>query len=178
MIDERGRRRKVVDQVTDLLKALVPQTAGRVFRARTWNLQDDQHPALLVYGWDEEKKAASLNTSGVQYGVNLILAVEVRVLDRSRDGEEVEAELDALADRVTEAILKSPELLAPRAGLIERIESVKTSFGINTKDSEVALGRALVAFDMKFTEQYDLREPPFCVDPEIAFHIIPDPSVP
>jgi hypothetical protein len=181
-----GHRAVIAAAVTAMLRESIPEVSGRVFHARTWPLQETDHPALLVYGWQEEKTAISLSTWSAQYAVRLVLAVEVRVLDRSRDGNseglgerqqnEVEAELEALSNAVCETVMKSRRMLGA-GGLVERIEGVKTTLGINTRDSEMALGRALIAFDLRFTEQYDLTDPVIeCDDAELVLHITPDPS--
>lgn len=174
MSEPASARARIRDEVTDLLRGGMLGIHGvkKVLRARTWPLQEEDLPAILVYGWQEKKEAIGASTSGMAYRVNLILAVEIRVLDRSRDGEEVEVELENLTGQVCEIVMKARSLLLPRDGLIERIDEVKTTLGINTADSDLALGRALVAFDMKFTEVYEIPPVIDCDEPAIAWGLI------
>lgn len=166
-------RARIRHTVVELLKDRVPAAQRRVFRGRTWPVQVREIPALLVYAWQEDKKApAGAGTAVTSYAVELTLAVEIRVAEASRAGEQAEAvedELEALAGAVTDAVMQAPELLG-RTGLIERIEGVRTTFGINGRDAEQMLGRALVAFDLRFSERYRLPPPPIvCDDPAFAF---------
>lgn len=157
------------DAVVTLLKRGVPAVKGRVHKARTWSLQERELPLLLVYAWDETKTAKSLSTVSTQYGVALTLAVEVRVAQEGRASEAVEQDLEDLAGAVCEAVLKAPELLGDD-GLLERILGVKTTFGVDARESEVALGRALIAFEFQWSEVYDLPLPPTdCESAALAF---------
>lgn len=171
MSEPASRRAKIRDEVTALLRSGMTGVK-KVLRARTWPLQEEDLPAVLVYGWQENKQAIGASTASMVYRVNLILAVEIHVMDRARDGEEVEAELEDLTVQVYEIVMKARPLLSQKYGLIERIEEVKTTLGINTKDSDLALGRALVAFDLKFPETYTIPPVIDCDEPAIAWGLI------
>ncbi|MFC7611702.1 hypothetical protein [Teichococcus aestuarii] len=166
-------RARIRHAVVELLKARVPAVRRRVYRGRSWPLQERELPALLVYARQEDKKApAGAGTAVTSYAVELTLAVEIRVAEASRAGEQAEAvedELEALAGAVTDAVMQAPELLG-RTGLIERIEGVRTTFGVHGRDAEQTLGRALVAFDLRFSERYRLLPPPIvCDEPTLTF---------
>ncbi|MGX9963163.1 hypothetical protein ACVFYP_07555 [Roseomonas sp. F4] len=163
----------VRDAVAVLLAERVPALRKRVYRARTWPLSEDELPAALVYGWQEEKKRTGGTSYRSFYAVSFILAVELRLDARSRDAVALEAELEELTGAVTEAVLAAGELLLPPNRKIERIDGAKTTLGIDTKSSEVALGSALVAFDMAWTEVFDTPCPPIdCEDASLAFRPI------
>jgi hypothetical protein len=151
-------RAAVRHKVAEILAEAVPQVDGRVFRARTWTMAEAELPALLVYGWQEEKKRSGGRAHRSFYDVTFTLAVEIRVADRSRDGEEMEQELEAIAGAVEDAVLTAAELLLPPR-MIEAVSEVKTTFGIDTKTSEVAVGAALVAFSLTWTETSDVPSP-------------------
>ena len=166
-------RARIRHTVVELLKARVPAVRRRVFRGRTWPVQVREMPGLLVYAWQEDKKGSpGAGTARTTYEVELTLAVEIRVAEASRAEEQAEAvedELEELAGAVTEAVMQAPELLG-RDGLIERIDGVRTTFGIDGRDAEQTLGRALVAFELRFREQYPLPPPPVvCDDPAFVF---------
>lgn len=152
-------RARIRHTVVELLKARVPAVRGRVFRGRTWPLQVREMPGLLVYAWQEDKKSPPApSTARASYDVELTLAVEIRVAEASRAEEQAEAvedELEELAGMVTDVVMQAPELIGLQ-GPIERIEGVRTTFGINGRDAEQTLGRALLAFDLRFKEQYRL----------------------
>ncbi|MGG5811468.1 hypothetical protein [Falsiroseomonas sp. CW058] len=152
-------RAAVRDKVADILTARVPAVAGRVHRARTWSLPDSELPALLVYGWQETRKRTGGTAYRSFYAVSFVLAVEVRLDARSRDGAALEDELEAITGTVTDAVLTAAELLLPPDRLIERVDEVKTTLGIDTKSSEVAIGSALVAFEMAWTEATEVPGP-------------------
>jgi hypothetical protein len=164
----------VRDTVATLLAERVPALRRRVFRARTWPLSEDELPAALVYGWQEEKKRTGGASIKSFYAVSFILAVELRLDARSRDAVALEAELETLTGAVTEAVMSAAELLLPPARKVERIDGAKTTLGIDTKSSEVALGSALVAFDMAWTEVFETPHPPIdCEETSLAFRPIP-----
>lgn len=159
--------------VANLLAERVPALKRRVLRARTWPLSEDHMPAALVYGWQEEKKRTGGTAHRSFYSVSFILAVELRLDTRSRAGLELEAELEELAGAVTQTVLTAGELLLQPDRKIERIDGVKTTLGIDTRSSEVALGSALVAFDMAWTEVFETPQPPVeCEETSLAFRPI------
>ncbi|MBU8547240.1 MULTISPECIES: hypothetical protein [Roseomonadaceae] len=159
--------------VATLLAERVPALRNRVFRARTWPLSEDHLPAALVYGWQEEKKRTGGTSHRSFYTVSFILAVELRLDARSRACMELEAELEELAGAITQVVMTAAELLLPPDRRIERIDGVKTTLGIDTKSSEVALGSALIAFDMAWTEVFETPHPPTdCEETSLAFRPI------
>lgn len=177
------RRAKVVAKVAELLGAAAIVSGG-VRSSRTWPLKDQQMPGLLVYAWDETKERIGRSTDDMQYRVLLTLAVDIRLQDRSRDTVEMDDELERIAGRVCDVVMKSPDLLRPPmpgeddtgGGLIEAINAVRTSFNISTKESERALAHGRIAFEMQWTEQYDLPRGYDCDDPSFAF--APRPALP
>ncbi|WP_439597990.1 hypothetical protein [Falsiroseomonas sp.] len=159
--------------VANLLAERVPALRKRVFRARTWPLSEEHLPAALVYGWQEEKKRTGGTPHRSFYDVSFILAVELRLDTRSRASLELEAELEEMAGAVSQAVLTAGELLLPPDRRIERIDGVKTTLGIDTRSSEVALGSALIAFDMAWTEVFETPHPTVdCEDSSLAFRPI------
>lgn len=166
----------VRDKVAEILAASVPPVEGRVFRARTLPLSPTDLPALLVYGWQEEMKRTGGTAMRSFYAVSFILAVELR-LDprRASDGEAAEIEIEAIAGLVTHAVTTAAALLLPPERLIERIDGIKTTLGIDGRGGEVALGAALIAFDLAWTETFEVPEPPIdCGDATLALR--PDPA--
>lgn len=150
----------VCDAVALVLAGLVTAVAGRVYRARTWPTQEDEQPALLVYGWQEELKRTGGDSTQSQYEVAYTLAVVIRVNAASADGEAAEADLQEIAGTVREAVLTCASLFLAPGRLIESIEGVKTTLGIDTRTGEVAVGQAQVAFSMKWTEVFAVPSPP------------------
>lgn len=147
----------VRDKVAEILAAALPDIP--VHRARSWAVGEAEMPALFVYGWQEVRKRTGGTSYRSFYTVTLTLAVEIRLDMRSRDGVALEAELEAVTGTVTDAVLEAGALLLPPDRLIERVEEVKTTLGIDTKSSELALGAALVAFDMAWTEVSEVPSP-------------------
>ena len=173
---EPTRRAKVRDAVVALLKAGVPAVKKRVYSARTWPVQVRDMPGLLVYGWQEEKKRTSISAVETSFDVNLILVVEIVLSDRSRDSEESERDLDELTGIVTDLVMGADILRGVPNGLIEHIDGVKTTLGVDTRSSELALGRAHVAFDMKWSEVFEAPLPAVdCEDAFVTFTAIPPP---
>ncbi|MFH5923843.1 hypothetical protein [Roseomonas xinghualingensis] len=176
-----AHRAAVRDKVAEILRAGMPQVDGRVFRARTWPLQEKDYPALLVYGWEEELKRTGGNAARTFFEARFILAVEARVQDRSRDAEEVEAELEELTGAVRDLVLTSPELLLAPGRMVERFDGVKTTLGIDTKSSEVAVGRGLIAFEIVWPETFEVPAPATdcgCDDTSLALRPVPAPPAP
>ncbi|EHL97709.1 hypothetical protein HMPREF9946_03992 [Acetobacteraceae bacterium AT-5844] len=165
-------RLRVRDVVSEILTRRLPELGGRVYRAREWPLQEGQTPALLVYGYQEEKTGPAVHGGETSYGISWILSVQVRVEGRSRDTPVVEQELEQLCQAVSLALLTAPELLG-EGGLIERIDSVKTTLNIDARTGETALGQALVAFDMRWTETYRLPAEIGCAETTFHFRVIP-----
>ncbi|NKE43576.1 hypothetical protein HB662_02225 [Roseomonas frigidaquae] len=166
----------VRDAVAGILASRVPAVQGRIFRARTWPLSEAELPALLVYGWQEEKKRTGGTAFRSFYAVSFILAVEVRLNALSRAGTVLEAELEQLSGAVTAAVLQAAELLLPPDRKIERVDGVKTTLGIDSRSSEVAIGSALIAFDLGWTEVFEVPSPAVDCDADatsIAFRPIP-----
>jgi hypothetical protein len=156
----------------------VPQVAGRVYRARDWPLQEHQVPALLVYGYEEEKTGPTISGDRSAYEVSCIMAVQVKTEAASRATEAVEQELESLCQTACTALLTARALLADGPeGCIERIASVKTTLNIDARTGEKALGQALIAFDLRWHEFYALPLPDVdCDEPSLTFRLIPDPS--
>ncbi|WP_419900693.1 hypothetical protein [Roseomonas sp. USHLN139] len=165
-------RQLVRDQVVDLLKLGIPSLKGRVWAGRTWPLQERETFGILVYGWEETKEArAGASTLDAAYAVHCVMAVEIVCLEPSRQGVTVEDEMEFLAGEVCDLVMKS-HLLLGADGSLERIGSVKTTLGIDTRTSEKAIGRALLAFGMHWSEAYDLPAPNAdspCEDVQLAF---------
>lgn len=173
-LDNRTRRAKVRDEVVSLLKLGLPLVEGRVYPARTWRLQEYELPALLVYGWQEEKKRTSIATGGTSYDVNLILVVEMVTEDRSRDAAEAEALLDELTGDITEIVMSAPSLRA-LGGLVEHVDGVKTVLQVEGRESELTIARAHVAFDFKWTEVFVLPMQ-VCADPLVTLRLASPPA--
>ncbi|WP_338662626.1 hypothetical protein VQH23_21055 [Pararoseomonas sp. SCSIO 73927] len=173
-------RAVVRDRVTEILREGATLVEGRVYRARTWPVQEREQSLLLVYGWQEELKRLGGTSAQSRFQASFILGVEARVRDRSRDEEEVEAELEALTGQVRDLVLTSADLQMGPGRLIERVEGVKTTLGIDTKSSELALGRGLVAFELIWPETFDVIQPdPACCDGfGLALRPVPAPSAP
>ncbi|MBP0492875.1 hypothetical protein [Roseomonas indoligenes] len=173
-------RATVRDRVTEIFRAGMPQVEGRVFRARTWSLQEGDFPALLVYGWQEELKRLGGTSAQSRFQASWILGVEVRVRDRSRDAEEVEAELEELTGLARDLVLTNAGLVIGPARVIERVEGVKTTLGIDTRSSELALGRGLLAFEFIWPETFNVEQPDSgcCVGPDVALRPVLAPSAP
>lgn len=168
-------RALVRDQVAEILRSL---GIAKVYRARSWPLDAAQLPALLVYGYDEEKSGPDIGSAETAYAVACIMAIEAKVSARSRDTEAVEAELETLCRAIELAILTAPGLLG-EVGSIERVAGVRTTLAIDTADSEAAVGKALMAFDLRWSEIYEMPMPPVdCDAPGLAFQAIPAPASP
>lgn len=167
-------RVKVRDLVAAALVAGVPEVQRRVYRGRSWPLQSDEMPALLVYGWDEVKtNTAKAATPEGLFGVALSLAVEIGVLDRSRDGEEVEREMETIAERVVDVVMEAPALLG-QGGAVEWVAAIRTTMGIDATTGDRATGRSLIVFDLRFHEAYAPPPPVIeCEDAEIVFAPLP-----
>lgn len=167
-------RAGVRDIVAAVLERRMPELGGRVFRARDWPVQESEATAVLVYGYDEEKTGADLQSE--TFSVACTMAVQVKLDAASRRTQEVEAELERCCQAVCLAVLTAPELLDPQTGRIERIAGVKTTLNIDARSGERALGQAMIAFDMRWHETY-LRPPPVvCEQPALFFRFTPDPS--
>lgn len=168
-------RALVRDQVAEIL---CKRGIGRVYRARSWPLEAAQLPALLVYGYDEEKTGPEVASAETAFAVACVMAIEAKVALRSRDTEAVEAELETLCRAIELAILTAPGLLG-EAGSIERVAGVRTTLAIDTAESEAAIGKALLAFDLRWSELYAVPLPPVdCDEPGLAFQAIPAPASP
>jgi hypothetical protein len=162
----------VRDLVADVLTRRLPELRGRIYRAREWPLQEHEVPALLVYGYQEDKTGPEVHGGAVHYDVSCILSVQAMTQAASRHTEAVERELELLCQAICLAILTAPELLGAE-GAIERIASVKTTLNIDAKTGEKALGQALVAFDLRWHETYRLPPDVECDDPTLTFRVIP-----
>jgi hypothetical protein len=162
----------VRDLVADVLTRRLPELRGRTYRAREWPLQEHEVPALLVYGYQEEKTGPQVHGGEVQYEVSCILSVQAMMQAASRHTEEVERELEQLCQAICLAILTAPELLGAE-GAIERIDSVKTTLNIDAKTGEKALGQAVVAFDLCWHEAYQLPDEIACAETTFHFRVIP-----
>jgi hypothetical protein len=162
----------VRDLVADILAQRVPDLSGRIYRAREWPLQEHQTPAALVYGYQEEKTGPDVHGGEIRYEVSCIMSVQVMTQAASRHTEIVERELELLCQRICTALLTAPALLG-EAGAIERIASVKTTLNIDARTGEKALGQALVAFDLRWSETYTLPPDVDCDCPTLTFRVIP-----
>lgn len=161
------------DLVVDLLKAGVPAVNHRVWRARSWPVQEWEMPALLVYAWDESKSGPEVRVAGERrYRVALSLAVELAVLDRGRDVEACEREMEDLAGEICEVILKHPALVGPE-GRLDAIAGVRTTMGVDARTGEKAIGRSLIVFDVRFDEFYASPPEIECDDAAIALMPVP-----
>lgn len=151
-------RSLIRDEVVAILKRGLPGMQERIFRARTWPLQDKEAPALMVYGWEEQKDAAPVSSVTTSYGVSLMMAVQILVSAAGRHAERVEQDLEELAGVVCELVMSSQALLG-YGGRIERIAGVKTTLGIKPQTGERSNGEGLIIFDMRFSESYTLPPP-------------------
>jgi len=162
----------VRDIVARVLEQRLPELQGRVYRAREWPLHEHQVPALLVYGYQETKSGPEVHGGDVVYAVSCIMSVQAMTEAASRHTEAVERELEQLCQAICLAILTAPELLGA-AGAIERIDSVKTTLNIDAKTGEKALGQAVVAFELCWSETYQLPAEIPCAETTFHFRVIP-----
>jgi hypothetical protein len=170
MITSRSRA-EIMAIVSDRLNLKLPEV--QIYRAREWPLQLREMPALLVYAWDETKTGPAMASEETAYSVSCILTVDLKVTDRARDGVEVEADLEALASRIYDAILRSRPLLTGPDG-IERIADVRTTLGVSLQNTERSIGEGRIAFDMRWTEIYALDEAEIaCDEPFVTLNLIP-----
>ncbi|MBP0492171.1 hypothetical protein [Roseomonas indoligenes] len=171
------RRALVRDVVAATLDAGVPMVRGRVFRARTWPLQREHFPALLVYGYDETKTLTNMSRGEASYDVTCTMAVGLRVQEKSIDTPGTEADLEALAGAVCLSVMTAPALRLSRrgGGLDVSIGAARTTLGIKT-DGETAIGEGVIAFEMAWQEQYALPPPELCE--EFSLALLLTPSVP
>ncbi|SHJ69048.1 hypothetical protein SAMN02745194_03132 [Roseomonas rosea] len=174
-------RAAIRDKVTEILRAGVAEAAGRVFRARTWPLQGGDYPGYLVYGWEEELKRSGGTAQQTYFEARFLLAVEARVSDESTDAEDVEAQLERLTGAARDLVLTSPELTGGDTRMIERFDAVKTTLGIDTRNSELALGRGLVVFEVVWPEVFETARPEpdcGCEESSLAFRPVPASPAP
>jgi hypothetical protein len=168
-------RAAVADLVSGLIQAAIPD--AQIFRARDWPLQvretKAEAPAILVYAWDETKTRSSEHTFETTYAVSCTLTVDLKVTDRARDATEVEIALENTAGAVCDAVLRSPDMIGP-SGKIERIQAVRTTLGVSLQGTERSIGEGRIAFDLQWSEPYELLPPAvICDDASVAFHLIP-----
>lgn len=168
-----GWRSDVRDRVAAALAAGVPQVAGRVHRARVWPIGngETERPALLVYGYAEEKVRISADMVRQEYAVTCQMVVEVRTAGRTGgrlDAKPQEDALEGILRACEGAVLTNPDIVGP-SGCIEKIEKVTTVQEIAQRGDDVE-AEAKIAFEMNWLEVFHVAPPPEepCADATFA----------
>jgi hypothetical protein len=163
-------RAKYRDRVTQYLIAGVSAVEGRVYRARVWPLKLPELPALLVYGYDEEKKRANMDGGRAEYSVSCTMAIMGRVSGVAGAPDAVEASLELLAGQI-EATLLRPDHLTRKGDGIEAIAGVRTTLKVEIA-GERCNGELMVALDMQWMDIFLAPEPDIvCEEPFLAIRL-------
>lgn len=165
-------REKYRDWVVQRLIAGVPEVQGRVYRSRVWTLTKPDTPALLVYGYDEEKKRANMSGDRAEFATSCTMAIQARVVGVPKFPEAVEARLELLAGRIEAALLR-PDQLTRKGDGAEAIAGVKTTISIEIA-GEVCNGEMMIALELQWKDVFLAPEPDIdCEDPSLAFQPLP-----
>lgn len=164
-------RAEVRDLVAAIVAAAVQPLGGVVYRARTYPLQLDQLPAILVYGWEETKKNPGISSPDVRMDVTCQMVVQAYA--QADTPELVEAALEDLAGAIVGSVITAPGLV-DAGGAIERIASVKTTIQVPRPTGETVAGEVSVTFEMEWSEMFDVPLPigsggTYCTEVDFVF---------
>jgi hypothetical protein len=151
-------RSEVRDLVAEIVAEAVRPLGAQVFKARSWPLTLPTLPAVLVYGWDEQKTSASASSTHTRFAVSLQMVVQAAV--SGIDAVAVEADAEAFAGAIVSSVLTAPGLLGWN-GAIERVSGVKTTIEIpkQVDAGKESVGEVSVTFTCEWAETYDVAPP-------------------
>ena len=160
-------RAEVRDLIAIVVAAAVLPLSATVFRARTFPLQLPELPAVLVYGWEEDKRCMSIVSPDSRYDTSCAMIVQAAVT--AATPELVEEKLEIFAGAIVNAVLKADSLVGP-AGAIERVSSVKTKLDVPRPTGDQIIGELTVTFVLEWSELYEIPDPGMfdLVDPDAS----------
>jgi len=139
-------RQLIREDVVARLKSAVSEVSDRVFKARAESLGEIEVPCICVYTRDEETQ--TLSSQPTIQNRKLNLAVEIIVSGTN----EIDDELDALADKVEVEMLKC-SAQAPASGLYSSVELSKTEMGFIDLGRKPT-GAARLTFEFSYEKTY------------------------
>jgi hypothetical protein len=159
-----GWRADVRDTIAKILDDRVPAVRGRVHRARVWPVT--LKPALLVYGYAEQKKL--VGQGGYQHQFQVTGSMVIIVKPEANTGKAAEIECEEIAGQVERAILCSPELFGTSGAILERCAAVGTQITAEQKDKAVEV-EATIEFQLVWSEVFEVAEPDTSECAEVTF---------
>ena len=174
-----GGRAEIRDLLAQILTERVAAVGGRVYRARMWPVGGEKKPALLVYGYAEQKNKRNSDLWRHEFDVacNMVVKVLCEGAVSISSAVRLEAECEAIAQQVERVILSAPELWGDGC-LPEKIPTVVTQINSDQKERAAEI-EATMQFELHWTEVFEMAEPdtPECAEATFTMHstFIPAP---